>query len=425
MKNTWPFLIVFASPMALAGDPFADPFADPFTEEAIAIEDDIHQSRVELKSYYQNNNLRSNHPLNPGLSLFNDDTRFVGLDASLESNWSDQWSTRGRVYSRYMVGSSDLDNSDRYDTYLLEGLLQWQSLDQNLVIELGRKTPKWSNGYNYDIANMLTPNRNLPNIDQDNPLQAKGWDMLSAQYYSGHWSLAGYLVKSDSESPNIDREAVVRLGYQNDHEFSFLVHKLDEGKLAYGATFSTLLGDETTFRAEWTRHPYRQLNLLDGQERSHYQRLVLGTTYAAVDGWSLTGEFFYNQHGASDSQWQQITTLAASSADLVRTGQSQNIGFDINQALAGIGLMGQGWSRQRYGSLMFMSEQSEDLWQLRLGTQISLDDSSKLHRIEVLKSINDNLSARLELQLFEGCDLCEFGLNPSQNNLRLTASWLF
>ncbi|WDE09105.1 hypothetical protein SG34_030515 [Thalassomonas viridans] len=433
----WPLLALVSGPLSQVnaynpeGDPFADdPFADdPFVNEPVAENNKLnsgHSSRVEFKSYYQDNKLRNTHPFNPGPVKFGDAVSQVSLDVTLESDWQNQWKTRARVYQRY------LDNGvkDSNDTYLLEGLVQWQSDNRDLAIEVGRSKPQWSNGYSYDIANMLQPQRSLPYIDQDNALQSKGWDMISGQYFSGPWSFAGYLAASDSRYLDADTEAVLRLGYQQDDAFSLLLHKIDGQDLSYGATYSSLLTDSITFRAEWTRHGYRlmeplQVNSWQRKQKSNYQRFVAGSTYTAAAGWSLTGEYFYNEHGASEKEWQSLTADAAAGAKRIKQNQSSDPTSDFNHAFAGLAFMGQGWSRERYLSLMFMSAESENLWQLRLSSQISLDDDSQLHRFELLKSFTGNLSARLQWQVFNGCELCEYGLNPSKNNIRLTASWLF
>ena len=444
-KNTDPFANT-SDPFANEADPFAqeqDPFAQ---EQAVNDEHDSnefldgkkHQSRVEIKSYYQNNEVRKPHALNPGLNLFNQYNRFVGLDMSLTSQWSENISTHGRLFSRYMAGSG-LDSpdpqqsakKDHHSTHLLEGSLQWQNQSQDIAITVGRVKPTWSNGYNYDIANFLKPHGNLPYIDQDNPLQHKGWDMIQAQYFFDRFTLSGYLIESrldeNQNHNNINHEAVIRLGYQDDHEFSLMIHKYDHGKASYAATFNTSVNDNTTLRAEYTNEPQRRLAYYHANydTKNRYQRFVIGTTYTSLDSWSLTAELFYNQHGVGGQQWQQLYNDAKHSAEQINTGQSQDWGYDINQALNGINFLSQGWTGKRYGSLMFSSAQSEDLWQLRLSTQVNLVDSSRLYRLEVLKSVNDNLSARLEYQRFSGCENCEYGLNPYEHNLRLTASWLF
>ena len=465
MLKFWPLLALLSSPLALgyagnngdtllAGDPFADdPFADdPFENQQVE-KSSNHQSRVELKSYYQDNKLRGDHPFNPGAVQFNETIKFISLDVALESDWQNQWKTRARIYHRYLAEeaneeaneATDEKSKDTSDSYLLEGLLQWQSKDGNLVIELGRSKPQWSNGYSYDIANMLQPQRTLPYIDQDNPLQSKGWDMVSGQYFAGPWSYAGYLVSSDNPYVDADLEVVLRLGYQQDDSFSLLLHKIDGQDPSFGATYSSLLTDSITFRAEWTRNSYRQMlhlqmnslqvnslqmnslqtNPLQIKQKSNYQRFVVGSTFTADAGWSLTGEYFYNGHGASEQEWKNLTVDAAASAERLRQNQSSDPQTDFNNAFAGLNFMGQGWLRERYVSLMFMSMESEDLWQLRLSSQLSLDDDSQLHRLELLKSFSDNLSARLQWQRFNGCELCEYGLNPSKSTVRLTASWLF
>ncbi|WP_281557911.1 hypothetical protein [Thalassomonas sp. RHCl1] len=439
----WPLLALFSSPVtfgftgnSLGEDPFADdPFAadpfnnDPFVNEPVA-ENSVHQSRIELKSYYQDNKLRNSHPFNPGEVKFADGITQVSLDVELESQWQSQWKTRARIYQRYLQENLSGKNQDSSDSHLLEGLVQWQSDNRDLVIEAGRSKPQWSNGYSYDIANMLQPQRTLPYIDQDNALQSKGWDMISGQYFSGPWSFATYLVASDSRYLDADTEAVLRLGYQQDDAFSLLLHKIDGQDLSFGATYSSLLSDAITFRAEWTRHSYRQIeplqvNSWQTKDKSNYQRFVVGSTYTADTGWSLTGEYFYNGHGAGEKEWQNLTDDAKASAERIKQNQSSDPATDYNNAFAGLAFMGQGWLRERYLSVMFMSAESDNLWQLRLSSQISLDDDSQLHRFELLKSFTDNLSARLQWQVFNGCELCEYGLNPSKNNIRLTASYLF
>ena len=424
MLRIWLLLALLSSPLALSNnsnisdDPFAD---DPFENDVREVNNNLN-NRIELKGYYQDNNLRSDHPFNPGKDLFSDAVKLISLDGQLENDWQNQWKTRARIYLRYL----DDGKKNAGDSYLLEGLAQWQSKDRNLIIELGRSKPQWSNGYNYDIANMLQPQRSLPYIDQDNPLQSKGWDMVSGQYFTGPWSFSGYLVASESPYVDANTEAVLRLGYQQNDSFSLLLHKVEGHNLSFGATYSSLLTDSITFRAEWTRHSYRQmLSTLQIKQQSNYQRLVLGSTYTADSGWTLTGEYFYNEHGANKQEWEDLTVDAAASAERLRQNQSTNPAADYENTYAGLDLMSQGWVRERYFSLMFMSMESEDLWQLRLSSQISLDDGSQLHRIELLKSFSDNFSARLQWQNFNGCDLCEYGLNPSKNNVRLTGSWLF
>jgi hypothetical protein len=437
MLRIWPFLVLLASPLVLANndeDPFAnDPFADdPFANEAVEPnnKNSSHQSRIEFKSYYQDNNLRTTHPFNPGVRLFDEFEKVISLDVELQSDWQNQWHTRARVYTRFASGSDDISNAqgngDSFDSYLLEGLAQWQSENRDIVLEFGRSKPQWSNGYSFDIANMLQPQRTLPYIDQDNPLQSKGWDMVSGQYFSGPWSFAGYLVSSDSNYVDADTEAVLRLGYQKDDSFSLILHKVEGKNLSFGATYSTLITDAITFRTEWTRHSYRQmLSWLQMKQKSNYQRLVVGSTYTADAGWSLTGEYFYNEHGTNKQEWREVTESAATSGQLLRDNLSTFPPNDYTNISRGLELMGQGWLRERYISMMFMSMETENLWQLRLSSQWTLDDDSQLHRIEILKSFNDNLSARLQWQLFNGCELCEYGLNPSEDNIRLTASWLF
>lgn len=429
-------------------DPFSkgaspeDPFANSKKDEAFDVESqditqNIHPSiesryRIEFKSYFQNNYLHEPHVFNPGIeNLFSDSTRFIGLDARVDTNWTSHWHTRIRTFSRYQVENPEIfqaqntEEMNNQNSWLLEGLVNWQSSDHSLNIELGRIKPQWSNGYNYDIANVLQPQRNRPFINQDDPLQSKGWDMFNLQYIFQRWSLAGYIVKSESPYFDSNFEGVLRIGYQGDNSLSLLLHKIEGSQLVWGATWSRLLNDSTSMRTEWTLHPYRQLEGVAEKDRDYYHRVVVGTTYTSDTGWSLITEYFYNQHGANEYEWRQLTENSAMAAQRLRTESSSNIGGDFNTAFSGLEFMRAGWLRENYLSVSYLSSESEELWQLRLSALLSVDDSSFLSRLEVLKSFNDHLSGRFQLERFDGCDLCEYGISPNNYTARLVISWLF
>jgi len=74
---------------------------------------------------------------------------------------------------------------------------------------------------------------------------------------------------------------------------------------------------------------------------------------------------------------------------------------------------------------MFTSPLSDGLWQYRQSVQLNLDDDSQLHRIELLKSWNANLTSRFQFEAYQGCGDCEYGLNPNENTLRAVFKWDF
>ena len=118
MLRIWLLLALLSSPLALSNnsnisdDPFAD---DPFENDVREVNNNLN-NRIELKGYYQDNNLRSDHPFNPGKDLFSDAVKLISLDGQLENDWQNQWKTRARIYLRYL----DDGKKNAGDSYLLE-----------------------------------------------------------------------------------------------------------------------------------------------------------------------------------------------------------------------------------------------------------------------------------------------------------------
>ena len=410
---------------------------DPFAENAFESEQVLWQEqriktqfRMELKSYYQQNNLKSNYPFNPTTEdLFANTTQMSNLDVSFNASWSDNWSTRVRQDLRYE--NSSIDNtssqqeSQKQTSTLLEGVVQYQSDNKKLNIIGGRNKPQWSTGINFDIANILQPQRSQPYIDVDAALTNKGWDMLATQYIKGQWSFGGYLIRSESPFLEADTELVLRLARQGNNSISFLIKQIEHSKLTYAATWSRLLSDSVSLRSEWTYHDYRVSNYLNSQQDKAYQRLMTGLGINFDNGWSLYAEYFYNQHGASAQEWRELTETSMLAAERIRNEQSISISEDYLQAFSGVDFVSQGWLRKNYFSLLMRSQEDFDSWQWMVSLQASLDDSSSLFRFETNKSFTNNLSLRIQGEIFEGCDLCEYGLNPNQSTLRMVLSWLY
>ena len=415
-------------------DPYAsiespnDPFSDVEAGEVVDDELSIHDIRAELKGYFQNNDLRDYHPFNPYSNdnqWLDDSIKHLGLDISLESSWNSRWSSRIRAFNRYQSFGSD--KSDLNKTSLLEAAISWRAENNRLNFELGRRKPQWSEGYSYDIANLLQPQRTKPYVDQDDPLQSKGWDMLSLQYIDEYWSYSGYYLNSESEFYDSNSEFVLRLAYQGDNSASLILQQITEDQLAMAITFGRLLTDNLSLRTEWTAHPYRQKTLIGDSEElnDYYYRLVAGANYTADSGWSLLTELFYNQHGLTDNEWQQNSLAIAAAAARVLSEQSLDPVADFELAFKGFDFIRSGWLRRNYLSLLYTSAETANSWQMKLYSQLNLDDNSFLTRVELIKSFNDHLTARFQVESFNGCELCEYGLNPNERSSRLVFSWLF
>lgn len=407
-----------------------DPFQQGETENSPFLQQNGNIFRVELKSYFQQNRLKQQHPFNPSSEDIFVDARQVNImDFSVASSWNNNWSMKIRQDIRYQKESveSDLTNSEieSNQTTLLEGVVQYKSDDSRFGMELGRSKPQWSTGISFDIANLLQPQRSQPYIDVDSITSHQGWDMISSQYIGEHWSIGGYIVKSESPYLEGDKELVVRLAYQGDNSVSILLNQIEGAGVAYAATWSRLLTDKIVFRSEWTLHDYRLSNSLNLEGSKTYQRLMTGFAVTFTSGWSLFAEYLYNEHGASPVEWRELTSETMLAAERLRMEQSNNPAQDFTVAFSGLDFISQGWLRKNYFSLLMRSQEVTDDWVWMFSLQSSLDDDSLLFRFETAKNINDNLSVRFQGELFDGCELCEYGLNPNQSTMRMVFSWLF
>lgn len=429
-------VLVIVMPLVCSGFQLAedveplDPFLEVETEQAAFLQQNENMLRVELKSYFQQNRLKQQHPFNPSNEdIFVDAKQVNIMDFTVVSSWDNNWSMKIRQDLRYQNESveSNLANSDiePNQSTLLEGLLRYKSDDNRLGIELGRNKPQWSTGISFDIANILQPQRSQPYIDVDSVTSYQGWDMISTQYIDEHWSIGGYIVESESPFLTGDRELVVRFAYQGDNSVSILLNQVEGADLTYAATWSRLLSDNIVFRSEWTLHDYRLSNSLNLEESKSYQRLMTGIAITFASGWSLFAEYLYNEHGASPAEWRELTLETMLAAQRLRMEQSNNLAQDFSLTFSGLDFINQGWLRKNYFSLLMRSQEVSDDWLWMFSLQSSLDDDSLLFRFETAKNLSDNLSIRFQGELFDGCELCEYGLNPNQSTMRMVFSWLF
>ena len=137
----------------------------------------------------------------------------------------------------------------------------------------------------------------------------------------------------------------------------------------------------------------------------------------------MTAEYFNNQHGFSDQEWESFRSNTAGAVSRIKQFVPEPT--DYPATFDSLRVLGSGWLRQQYASLMFMSAETRSLWQYRLSTLVNLDDSSQLYRVEVMKSFGSHWVTRLQYERFNGCDQCEYGLNPNNQTARVVVSWLF
>lgn len=377
---------------------------DPFAEDLV-VETSPYQNDLSVLGYYQSNKVRNNHRFNPGLVDFDDSDELGVLDWQFRADWQSNIQARMRT--------AVIWHEEDTDAKLLEGYLAWSSDDLAWRTRLGRIKTEWSNGYNWSLTNLLRPYRDRPYIDLDDPLQQQGWDMLDVSYGDANWRSA--LIVGDEQY-------AARFTWQGNVDYSLILHKEESRKLSVAGSLSTLLNDEITLRMEWNMQQQRE-QTLSGNLDDTYHKLMFGGAYTHSSGFNFRLEYLHNQHGYDSTEWRNIEHNSGLAYQNIRQGIAAADDYQyIGNALSSLQ---NGQLRQNYLYFMLMSNTTESLWQYRQSVQYNIDDNSQLHRLELLKSFNDHFTARLQWEIFNGCDTCEYGLNPNNNNIRLVLKHTF
>ncbi len=326
----------------------------------------------------------------------------LALDLQVQTSQGKNWQALTRVVA------TD-NNHDDAQTHVLEAYGSWSSESRRYGLKAGRIKPQWSNGYNWNLANLLRPYQDRPYLDIDNLEQLKGWDLIAANFNYGSWQMAGYVVDLSRPGQSATTQQVLRMAYTGNIDGSWLVYQVPGSKPSWAANMSSLFGDHWLIRTEASVEQNREKSSTPLTEnQSEYIKWVVGLAYQSINSGLASVEYLYNQHGYNKAEWAFIEELILDGSE--STSQSQ-------QAV--------GQLRKHYLYLQYLSEESWDLWQYRQSVQLNLDDDSQLHRLEVNKGFNDELSARLQIEYFTGCDTCEYGLAGLTMASRLALYWSF
>ncbi|KJZ14919.1 hypothetical protein TW85_07480 [Marinomonas sp. S3726] len=441
-------------------DPFAasdvptDPFASGSETSILSLvkEEEIKPSvkavltqSVSAMTYLQLNDINQDHAFNPNLARFNEDKQLNALDYGAKLNLEDSLaglSARTRILAQYEVqdlfGSSD-ERTDSDELKALEAYLNWYSKDYQWQAQAGRIKTEWSNGFNWNLTNLLRPYRDQPYSDQDDLLQQEGWMMASLSRNQGDWFYQALVAELEDDdltkvSYRANQQYVLRLGYQGGADAELILHKLPGQSLNYALSVSRLLTDAMTLRAQWSLQHQRSQTTsslladyngtsFEESAQSAWQQVLLGAAYTTESGANFRLEYLHSEHGFSEGEWDYIS----SNSDTAFTNINSGLGSSSDYAYMGSALdsLNYGQLRQNYLYFMYSSPLSDGLWQYRQSVQLNLDDDSQLHRLELLKSWNANLTSRFQFETYQGCSDCEYGLNPNENTLRAVFKWDF
>ena len=328
-------------------------------------------------------------------------THQLALDTQIQTQQGENWQALTRLVA--------IDNNDDTAAHVLEAYGSWSSDSKRYGLKMGRIKPQWSNGYNWNLANLLRPYQDRPYLDADHLEQLKGWDLITASINHGSWQLAGYVVDLSQSGQSATTQQVIRMAYTGNIDGSWLVYQVPGSKPSWAVNLSSVLGSHWLIRTEASIEQNREQSATPlSENKGEYIKWVLGLAYQSTRSGVFSAEYLYNQHGYNDAEWDFIEQLIV--AENEATSQSQQANGQL---------------RKHYVYLQYLGEESWDLWQYRQSVQINLNDNSQLHRLELNKAFNGGLSARLQLEYFSGCDTCEYGLAALRTTSRVALYWSF
>ncbi|MCO7225527.1 hypothetical protein [Pleionea sp. CnH1-48] len=407
-------------PSYLVAQEFDDPFAAPdfrLEEENKAVD-----FQANLFAYWQRQEVRSTL-FNPGLIDFSERERKYALDVQLES----EISSRIKGYFRAVTehGQFSLNRRSESQDTLLEGYIETHSDDNSWWLTVGRKKLQWGNGFNWSPANLMQPYFDRPSSDVDNLKQLKGWDLIEVQRQFDGTSLSFWVAKAP-ESIEGDFQGAVRWSIEAPIDLSLILHKVEEGEINSALTWSHLLGEVTTLRAEWSYQKQRELplsTLSDEVQNEGYHKAVVGMNYSFSNQWSFVAEYLHNEHGYDSQEWQSLVNETQLARDNYLNGV--DVPMSLRSLFSANNILSNGQLRQRYAFLMLSNTQVDQFFQFRVSNQFNLDDDSYFWRVELFQNWTQRFSSRIEYEAFSGCEYCEFGLTPYEDQLRFAAYYVF
>lgn len=386
--------------------------------------------RQKLQATHEVSDLRQQTQFNPELFPNEETHKQLALDTDAKLPVTTNVSSSARLalfwdQNEYLNANDEVTTETESDALLLEGDLSLHSRYRDKQIRIGRINTNWSQGFNWNVADILKPNRTQPSFDDDNLRQQQGIDMVMTgfrQHDVGYTFIAAD-VNNDYQQDNSPYQTAARVAYEGDLDVALIWQKLKNSASNWAFTFSSLLTDSTTFRIESAYETQRQLPNINSLATSDtvfedggYLKSVV-SLQTSIKTWDVSVEYLFTEHGydkQEQDQWNLQSTFYEQQLNTINAAQSYQF-FGNSSSTLSLGQLNQQYAYFSYGNL-----RSNQLFSWRQSVQINLQDDSQYHKLELGQKWNSQWESRLQTEWFNGCDKCEFGRVPSEYTVRLS-----
>lgn len=386
--------------------------------------------RQKLQATHEVSDLRQQTQFNPELFPNEETHKQLSLDTDAKLPVTTNVSSSARLalfwdQNEYLNANDEVTTETESDALLLEGDLSLHSRYRDKQIRIGRINTNWSQGFNWNVADILKPNRTQPSFDDDNLRQQQGIDMVmtGVRQHDVSYTFIAADVNNDYQQDNSPYQTAVRVAYEGDLDVALIWQKLENSASNWAFTFSSLLTDSTTFRIESAYETQRQLPNINSLATSDtvfedggYLKSVV-SLQTSIKTWDVSVEYLFTEHGydkQEQDQWNLQSTFYEQQLNTINAAQSYQF-FGNSSSTLNLGHLNQQYAYFSYGNL-----RSNQLFSWRQSVQINLQDDSQYHKLELGQKWNSQWESRLQTEWFNGCDKCEFGRVPSEYTVRLS-----
>ncbi|WP_103757206.1 hypothetical protein [Escherichia coli] len=361
-----------------------------------------YQLQSDLRSYvYQGEKYRDSQDFN----LYSDN--FAQLMVNFFSRYHYQRLTvpvKIRASEKYSFDKRD----DKSDLIVDEAFLDYSATD-TLIFNLGRKQLVNGVAMGNNPTDFLNANKYQDRhlSDQQRRSEIKGDDVVGVVNYFASSSVQFYYLPSENASWLQYAWNIPSMN--TDTGFSWYHDDIN----AVGINISTTFTDKITGYIENSLSDKRNRSVIDAQGNLHsesglFTDLVLGSQYTFDNGININAEYWYNQHGYSKEEYDDISAAVA-------TGKIKYT--DASRSLS---------MRNRYKNKLFFRLSdipvNEDIRLEQTFIQ-SLTDNGYFLRSTVIGQLSDNSTLRVSMEFYRGNAQSEYGGNPI--NYGVFLSWQY
>ena len=407
---------------------------------------------IKLSAYYDD--LKNDPVVNPNNILEREDNGFLGeINTQFKISYLEDYQFKADVGYQYSPGSDE--QYDR-DTHFITNEFFFDFLMAQLAyFKVGKKRETWGVGWTFNPVDDVMDWLKDP-VDPSASRQGKYLAMLEVPVGNTSFSFvyfpdvefdlesekgqSGIPDKMNSDDPSLGVRALFLLW---DTDIAFIFHQTDRisdlDKNYYGLTINRYWGDlgayveisghegnDLEFVQQNAMGQYYfptgdELKALKRDDDDTYVNFAVGVTYSFPDNSKVALEYFRNDEGYDDDEFDEFYNFLKNDSDLYLTTSDENIKNKILKANQILGNR----IRRNYLSLTFDRPFTFDDFNPHLGVIINLDDGSFLLNGVIEYAVRDDTTISLDIKGYIGESDSEYGLKPDDYKATLKLQYYF